>query len=497
MIFLNGYSRTKKMDQSIDLFVESINWNSDKNLKINDELFMPTVVADKKGTVLGLAYSTKESLKLAMTTKKGIYYSRSRMEIWEKGKNMRSRQVLLEVSRDCDSDALLFIVEQRGEFCHVPGNYSCFSENIKLVEGIATKISYATGHCEKLIFELLEKIGVKVYTLPDLRSKNFIIKSDLDIPNPELISWKPKDIGLAVSSKSDIIIYYKDFMNVTVPDSEYMVLKTAKKFREMKLCLVSAKTNFGEKIRIATEYPHLTSREEMISTFGNKEVEIISTTGNSEEYVKNGFVDVAIVIVNTGKTLRDIGLKILRVIKKADLVLMVKKSYYRDHPRAIRNIRNMLESNVIYFYSVDGPHGCFSNFYPADFIDNAGRKWKSSEHYYQAFKFAHLDNKEIFEKVRNAQTAKECYKLSWANQEYFRKDWSEVKDDIMRDALIYKYQQNRDLHDILVSTGDKILVEHSLNDLHYGMGLENNGKNMLGKLLMELRAYFISNLAKL
>ncbi len=57
----------------------------------------------------------------------------------------------------------------------------------------------------------------------------------------------------------------------------------------------------------------------------------------------------------------------------------------------------------------------------------------------------------------------------------------------MREALKAKFTQNEDLKNILLETGDAILVEHTENDNYWGDGGDGNGKNMLGKLLMELR----------
>jgi len=87
---------------------------------------MPTVVQDVSGQVLMLAYSTPESLKMALDEGKGIYYSRSRGEVWWKGATSGNEQALVSCRVDCDRDTLLFTVKQTGEgACH-RGSYSCF-----------------------------------------------------------------------------------------------------------------------------------------------------------------------------------------------------------------------------------------------------------------------------------------------------------------------------------------------------------------------------------
>ena len=82
-----------------------------------DGLF-PTVVADERGLALGLAWSSHESLRQAIATRRGTYHSRRR-GIWTKGETSGATQELLRVSLDCDRDAVRFTVRQHGAgFCH-------------------------------------------------------------------------------------------------------------------------------------------------------------------------------------------------------------------------------------------------------------------------------------------------------------------------------------------------------------------------------------------
>jgi len=68
-----------------------------------------------------------------------------------------------------------------------------------------------------------------------------------------------------------------------------------------------------------------------------------------------------------------------------------------------------------------------------------------------------------------------------------RADWEQVKDDVMRRAVRAKFEQNPDIRAILLGTGDEELIEDALNDDYWGRGAEGTGKNMLGKILMEIR----------
>ena len=86
----------------------------------------PTVVCEESGAALGLVWSTRESLEAAVSRRRGIYWSRSRGEIWIKGETSGATQELLRVDLDCDRDTLRFTVRQHGSgFCHT-GEWACW-----------------------------------------------------------------------------------------------------------------------------------------------------------------------------------------------------------------------------------------------------------------------------------------------------------------------------------------------------------------------------------
>lgn len=89
----------------------------------------PTVVCDQQGLALGLAYSSPASLRAAVAERRGVYWSRSRGELWRKGESSGAVQELLRVDADCDRDALRFTVRQHGPgFCH-RGTWGCWGED--------------------------------------------------------------------------------------------------------------------------------------------------------------------------------------------------------------------------------------------------------------------------------------------------------------------------------------------------------------------------------
>jgi phosphoribosyl-ATP pyrophosphohydrolase/phosphoribosyl-AMP cyclohydrolase len=86
----------------------------------------PTVVCDEHGSALGLVYSNADSLRAAIDQRSGVYWSRSRRELWRKGDTSGSIQQLIRIDVDCDRDALRFLVRQTGSgFCHLD-SWTCW-----------------------------------------------------------------------------------------------------------------------------------------------------------------------------------------------------------------------------------------------------------------------------------------------------------------------------------------------------------------------------------
>lgn len=79
-----------------------------------DGLFT-TVVVDECNVALGLVYSSAESVRTSVAELRGVYFSRSRGGLWRKGDSSGAVQELVGLDVDCDSDALRFVVRQRGK----------------------------------------------------------------------------------------------------------------------------------------------------------------------------------------------------------------------------------------------------------------------------------------------------------------------------------------------------------------------------------------------
>lgn len=139
---------------------------------------------------------------------------------------------------------------------------------------------------------------------------------------------------------------------------------------------------------------------------------------------------------------------------------------------------------AIRFYKVNDPYGCFSNFsYHGFELD--GAFWPTTEHYFQAQKFAGTPH---VEELRQAKSAMAVAKMGRERTRPLRPDWEAVKDDAMRRALRAKFEAHADIRAELLGTGNEELIEATTDDCYWGVGTEGTGKNMLGVLLMELRA---------
>lgn len=91
-----------------------------------------TVVQDAEtGEVLMLAYMNEESYRKTLETGEAHFWSRSRKTLWHKGGTSGHVQKVRSLRLDCDSDALLLLVDQvGGAACHT-GFRSCFYRELK------------------------------------------------------------------------------------------------------------------------------------------------------------------------------------------------------------------------------------------------------------------------------------------------------------------------------------------------------------------------------
>lgn len=143
---------------------------------------------------------------------------------------------------------------------------------------------------------------------------------------------------------------------------------------------------------------------------------------------------------------------------------------------------------IRFYRASEKPYGAFSNLYRRDIVFE-GETFATSEHAYQAGKARKPQVKEwLMSAPSPALLAMAAHGLYYWD---VAPGWSKTKFDRMRGVLRAKFTQHEDLRELLLSTGDARLVESATvdNTVNRLWGEVNGkGKNMLGIMLMELRA---------
>ncbi len=102
-----------------------------KDIDFNKEGGLVPVIVQDIGTkdILMLAYADKEALESTIESGKACFWSRSRNKKWIKGEESGNFQIVKKIMVDCDSDALVYLVEPTGPACHT-GNETCFHNEL-------------------------------------------------------------------------------------------------------------------------------------------------------------------------------------------------------------------------------------------------------------------------------------------------------------------------------------------------------------------------------
>lgn len=139
---------------------------------------------------------------------------------------------------------------------------------------------------------------------------------------------------------------------------------------------------------------------------------------------------------------------------------------------------------AISFYSTKDPYGAFSNF-SSHPIRLDGQLWPTSEHYFQSQKFG---DPVYRERIRTTRSPEIAARLGRSRKTPIRSEWEEIKDEVMYRAVLAKFQAHPKLNELLLSTGEEEIIEKTTSDTYWGCGTDGTGKNMLGKILMRVRA---------
>lgn len=154
-------------------------------------------------------------------------------------------------------------------------------------------------------------------------------------------------------------------------------------------------------------------------------------------------------------------------------------------------IKTYVASECAVFKRTREAHGGCSNMAGGFPLVVNGHAIRTSEAIYQALRFP--DHPEVQRDILDEKSPMTAKMVAKAHIEWTRLDWMEIRVAVMRWCLQVKLVQNRQTFgDVLLGTGDLEIVENSRKDDFWGAlpsfeGTKLTGRNVLGKLLMELR----------
>ena len=186
-------------------------------LNFDEKGLIPVIVQDfYNDEVLMLAYANKEAVENILKDESGWYFSRERKRLWKKGEESGHTQKVKEIYFDCDADALLIKVEQKGAACHT-NHRSCFYRRYFRGKVIETEpplpeefedILYKVGLDErKVIDEVYKIITERKETMPEDSYVASLFKEGLDKILKKISEEVAEVILAAKDEKKSHIIY--------------------------------------------------------------------------------------------------------------------------------------------------------------------------------------------------------------------------------------------------------------------------------------------------
>lgn len=167
-----------------------------------------------------------------------------------------------------------------------------------------------------------------------------------------------------------------------------------------------------------------------------------------------------------------------------DLPITINKKacifFYTEKP----NIRDKYHRHV------------FSQFYNCRFKDDIGNTYYCAEQYMMAMK-AKMFDESMFSRIMSEKNAGKIKRLGRQIKNFNQEEWDKAKFNIVVSGNYYKFSQNPELRQIIIATGNKLLVEAAKHDSIWGIGFNSYeaptdtrlwGQNLLGKALMEVRS---------
>lgn len=166
----------------------NIDWNKNK--------LIPVITQDyETKAVLILSYMNQEAYEKTIATKDLYYYSRSRQKLWKKGDTSGNTQVLKRLSFDCDQDAILAEVIQKGPACHT-GSQSCFFNTI-----------YENDCDDMIISKLIKRIDERFKSPQEKSYTNYLFEKGREKILKKIGEEASEVIIASMANKKDEMIY--------------------------------------------------------------------------------------------------------------------------------------------------------------------------------------------------------------------------------------------------------------------------------------------------
>ena len=185
-----------------------------EQIKFDKQGLIPAIIQDSRTReVLTLAYMNEESLEKTLETNETWFWSRSRSELWHKGATSGNTQCVIEIRRDCDSDALVVLVEPAGSACHT-GRHSCFYRDVDGTEIDLSRINQ-TSDLGAVLDELHQLIESRQRDMPSGAYTTYLFEQGLDKilkkvgeeASETIIAAKNQDNEAVVKECSDLLYH--------------------------------------------------------------------------------------------------------------------------------------------------------------------------------------------------------------------------------------------------------------------------------------------------
>jgi phosphoribosyl-ATP pyrophosphohydrolase/phosphoribosyl-AMP cyclohydrolase len=196
-----------------------------EDVRFDERGLVAAVVQDARTReVLTLAYMNEDSLRRTIESGETWFWSRSRSELWHKGATSGHTQRVVELRLDCDSDALVVLVEPKGPACHT-GAVSCFRRSesempeAEMPEAPAARErSGSEAHCPSIGDVLEELFGVVTARRREMpegsyttylfeKGLNKILKKVGEESAETIIAAKDSDLGALTAETADLVYH--------------------------------------------------------------------------------------------------------------------------------------------------------------------------------------------------------------------------------------------------------------------------------------------------